>query len=140
VPLRDHAFGWKVVVVQHALTGLGSGHSSAPHAALVPAPQTTATATAAATLLPQWCSPLSVTDDCPDESSHLVFRRCERATSVSAIKATRQFKFAQVSSWVRAGWMPQTPDPCDRRISKRSWETAIQDWRNTFKFLYHFVR
>jgi hypothetical protein len=108
----------------------------------VPAPQTAAAAAAAAaaTSPPQWCSLLSLTDVCPDESSHIVFRHCKRATSVTAIKATRHFKCAQASSWLRADWMPQSPDPWDRSISKRSWETAVQDWRNTLKFLYHFER
>jgi hypothetical protein len=106
----------------------------------VPAPQTPATPAAAATALPQWYSLLDLTNVCPDASSHIVFRHCKRVRAVNAIKATTQFKCAQASSWLRAGWMPQIPDPWDRSISKRSWETAIQDWRNTLKFLNHFVR
>jgi hypothetical protein len=106
----------------------------------VPAPQPAAAAAAAEPLTHQWCNLLSLTDVWPDECSHIVYRHCKRATSVSAIKATRQFKCAQAASWLRAGWMPQTPDPWDRSISKRSWETAMQDWRSTMKFLYHFER
>jgi hypothetical protein len=108
----------------------------------VSAPQTAAeeAAAAAATLPHQWCGLLNLTDVWPDKCAHIVFRHCKRATSVSATKATRQFKCAQAASWLRADWMPQTPDPWDRSISKRSWETAMHDWRSTMKFLCHFER
>jgi hypothetical protein len=112
----------------------------APQAAPVPAPQA-ALATAPQAALPlQWCNLLILTDVCPDECLHIIYRHCKRATSVSAVKATRHFKRAQAASWLRAGWMPQTPDPWDRSLSKRAWETAMQDWRRTMKFLYHFER
>jgi hypothetical protein len=102
----------------------------------VPATRTAAAEAATAIPPPQWCGLPSLTGVCPDESSHIVLRHCKRATSVSAIKATREFKYAQLSSWWGAGWMPQAPDPSDRSLSKRSWERAMQGWRNTLKKLY----
>ena len=65
-------------------------------------------------------------------------RRVEiRKAAVVSIKASVEYRSLQADR--EAGddmdAIPDTPNPHDREISKRSWEKKVMDWRNALRSL-----
>ena len=57
-------------------------------------------------------------------------RRAKRYRAVEAIRRTPEFTRAfNVTSWIPNSSMPPEPNPDDREVSKRTWESSIMQWR-----------
>ena len=63
-------------------------------------------------------------------------RLCKRRTAIEAIKSSQDYiellvlmSIGQVDENAR----PVTPDCRDLRISKRSWESSVQEWRRKIR-------
>eukprot|EP00973_Karenia_brevis_P041212 5700943-Karenia_brevis.AAC.1 len=49
-------------------------------------------------------------------------RHRKRMEAVRAIKDCREYDPSDL-------WRPATPDPFDREVSKRQWESSVMQWR-----------
>ena len=52
-----------------------------------------------------------------------------RAAGVAAVKRSADYVTATAARVPR----PRTPDPTDRKLSKRGWERGVQQWRMDLK-------
>lgn len=73
-------------------------------------------------------SPCGANGECSEE----VWRRrsAHRAAGVAAVKRSADYISAAAGPRVPR---PKTPDPTDRKLSKRAWERGVQQWRMDLK-------
>ena len=57
-------------------------------------------------------------------------RSAHRAAGVAAVKRSADYISATADPRVPR---PKTPDPTDRKLSKRAWERGVQQWRMDLK-------
>ena len=72
-------------------------------------------------------SPLGANQECNEEVWQR--RSAHRAAGVAAVKRSADYISATAAMVPR----PQTPDPGDRKLSKRAWERGVQQWRMDLK-------
>ena len=70
-----------------------------------------------------------------EEEREWARRQVKRQSVVHAIKSTTEYaEMAYRRGQDRLGTeAPRTPDPRDRRISKRRWEAVAMEWRNAVR-------
>ena len=73
-------------------------------------------------------SPSGANEKCSEEVWQR--RSAHRAAGVAAVKRSADYISAAASPRVPR---PNTPDPTDRMLSKRSWERGVQEWRMDLK-------
>jgi len=87
--------------------------------------------------------PARTTSRDPDEEATWARRISKRVRCVERIKASAEFKYPLVverrrqlqrsSSDSGLEQSPRTPDPTDRKVSKRAWEEAIVGWKDALR-------
>ena len=73
-------------------------------------------------------SPCGANEECNEEVWQR--RSAHRAAGVAAVKRGADYISATADPHVAR---PMTPDPTDRRLSKRAWERGVQQWRMDLK-------
>ena len=64
-------------------------------------------------------------------------RSVHRVAGVKAVKRSADYITAMANSETSR---PNTPDPMDRKVSKRVWERGVQQWRMDLKSVAKLVR
>ena len=73
-------------------------------------------------------SPVGANEECNEEVWQR--RSAHRAAGVAAVKRSADYISATADPHVAR---PATPDPTDRKLSKRAWERGVQQWRMALK-------
>lgn len=73
-------------------------------------------------------SPCGANEECNEEVWQR--RSAHRAAGVAAVKRSADYISATADPHVPR---PNTPDPTDRKLSKRAWERGVQQWRMDLK-------
>ena len=73
-------------------------------------------------------SPAGANEECNEEVWQR--RSRHREAGVEAVKRSAEYITAAANPHVPR---PMTPDPTDRRLSKRAWERGVQQWRENLK-------
>ena len=73
-------------------------------------------------------SPCGANEECNEEVWQR--RSAHRAAGVAAVKRSADYISATADPRVPR---PKTPDPTDRKLSKRAWERGVQQWRMDLK-------
>ena len=73
-------------------------------------------------------SPCGANEECNEEVWER--RSAHRAAGVAAVKRSADYISATADPQVPR---PKTPDPTDRKLSKRAWERGVQQWRMDLK-------
>ena len=75
-------------------------------------------------------SPLGANEECNEEVWQR--RSAHRAAGVAAVKRSADYILAAADPNVAR---PRTPDPTNRKLSKRAWERGMQQWRMDLKIV-----
>ena len=80
-------------------------------------------------------SPCGDSEECNEEVWQR--RSAHRLAGVAAVKRSTDYIGATADTGVRR---PRTPDAMDRKLSKRAWERAVQQWRKDLKEVVQTLR
>ena len=70
-------------------------------------------------------SPVGPNEDCTEEERQR--RSAKRVAGVAAVKRSTDYYVVAIAN--PSVPRPSTPDPTDKKVSKRSWERSMQEWR-----------
>ena len=80
-------------------------------------------------------SPCGADEECDEEVWQR--RSAHRLAGIAAVKRSADYISATADRGVRR---PRTPDATDRKLSKRAWERAVQQWRKALKEVVQNLR